>query len=95
MAITAYLCEYVLLPVLLQFIYISGKEGEGQQQPVQVEVKEDVEELQKVEGEGEEQEPVEEEQEKVAPPGEWWGRIYTFDEVSELVDQILPKKYKK
>ena len=32
--------------------------------------------------------------EKRAPEGDWWGRIYTFDEVSEMVDN-LDRRYQK
>ena len=54
-------------------------------------VEQQPEEEEEEEGEGEE----EEETELRAPLGDWWARIYTYDEVIELLDELLPKKHKK
>ena len=29
----------------------------------------------------------------MAPPGDWWGTLYTFDQVKEMIEE-LPKKYR-
>ena len=57
------------------------KTGEGQEG-------EDIEIMEDPEREEEAQEL-----ELMAPPGDWWGTLYTLDQVKEMIDE-LPKKYK-
>ena len=72
-------------------------EKEQEEQPRgDVVAAEDVEQQpEEEEGEGDIEEEEEEQTELRAPLGDWWARIYTYDEVIELLDELLPKKHKK
>ena len=72
------------------------KTGEGEEEE-DVRIIEEEQQKEK-RGEGQEGEDVEmiekaQELELMAPPGDWWGTLYTFDQVKEMIDE-LPKKYK-
>ena len=78
------------------------KTGEGEEEE-DVQIIQEEQQKEKT-GEGEEGEDVEiiedpereeeaQELELMAPPGDWWGTLYTFDQVKQMIDEI-PKKYK-
>ena len=77
------------------------KTGEGEEEE-DVQIIQEEQQKEKT-GEGQQGEDVEiiedpereeaQELELMAPPGDWWGTLYTFDQVKEMIDE-LPKKYK-
>ena len=99
-----YSCEFALITF---FSFGHRRAGRRRRRQVKVKKKKMVQIIQEEQqkektGEGQEGEDVEiiedpereeeaQELELMAPPGDWWGTLYTFDQVKEMIDE-LPKK---